>query len=372
MHRIVLILAILASAAAQAAPIKVFIIAGQSNAVGGGVYPSLEPSLVDPQASLYQFALHALQEIESPNWGQLRPLNPELQSSGGRYGAELSFGQAMQRRLGEPVAIIKVAANATSLGSRWLPSLNDLYPWMINKVNSSLGQLASLGYQPEVSGLVWIQHEGDAGVQVLAELYDDHLLAFAAAARTDLGAPTMPFLFNQVHADLARNYATIVRQSQLNALAADPLMRMLNADDLTLNPDFVHFTSETHMEIGRRFADLLAPSADFNNDGVVNGGDLVAWRSSVGANRIADGNADGVSDGADFLMWQRQLGSAGGSPVASVPEPGGNAMLLCGFGLTLFTARCRLKRAKINAETTSVRFAVRRRARLHRSATAAI
>jgi hypothetical protein len=110
-------------------------------------------------------------------------------------------------------------------------------------------------------------------------------------------------------------------------------MQMFSTDDLALNPDNVHFTGTTHIEVGRRFADLLLPSADYNNDGAVNGADLVAWRGSLGTNRIGDGNADGASDGVDFLLWQRQLGAAAPASFASIPEPGGLASFLLGAAL---------------------------------------
>jgi T5SS/PEP-CTERM-associated repeat protein len=64
-------------------------------------------------------------------------------------------------------------------------------------------------------------------------------------------------------------------------------------------------------------------TADFDDDGDVDGADLLQWRGDFGANALSDADADGDSDGADFLAWQRQLGS--GAPavaaVQSVPEP---------------------------------------------------
>jgi hypothetical protein len=64
-------------------------------------------------------------------------------------------------------------------------------------------------------------------------------------------------------------------------------------------------------------------SGDFNDDGLVDGGDLNAWTAGMSdASSAGDADADGDSDGADFLTWQRQLGGA--APVAgaaAVPEP---------------------------------------------------
>ncbi|HEX6961136.1 MAG TPA: PEP-CTERM sorting domain-containing protein, partial [Lacipirellula sp.] len=70
-------------------------------------------------------------------------------------------------------------------------------------------------------------------------------------------------------------------------------------------------------------------SADFNNDGDVDGADLVKWRGDFGPNAGSDADNDGDSDGADFLAWQRQLGSTSATAVAAaVPEPSGALLAL--------------------------------------------
>ncbi|NOZ39404.1 MAG: hypothetical protein GXP24_04160 [Planctomycetes bacterium] len=80
-------------------------------------------------------------------------------------------------------------------------------------------------------------------------------------------------------------------------------------------------------------------TADFDNDGDVDGSDLTTWETSFGAGAGADADGDEDSDGADFLAWQRQFGS--GVPVLSatqaVPEP--TTFFLCLFGMPFVTGR---------------------------------
>jgi hypothetical protein len=87
-------------------------------------------------------------------------------------------------------------------------------------------------------------------------------------------------------------------------------------------------------------------SADFNEDGVVDGADLDAWAGGFGlamgaAKSQGDEDNDDDVDGADFLAWQRQFGT-GESAVAgnaAVPEPG--ALGLLGMGAIAWGAlRC--------------------------------
>jgi hypothetical protein len=67
------------------------------------------------------------------------------------------------------------------------------------------------------------------------------------------------------------------------------------------------------------------PSADFDNDGDVDGADLLAWQRGVGINDGAtraqgDANNDGAVDAADLAEWSRSFGE---SPqlVGTIPEP---------------------------------------------------
>jgi len=81
-------------------------------------------------------------------------------------------------------------------------------------------------------------------------------------------------------------------------------------------------------------------TADFDNDGDVDGADLAQWRGDFGQNALSDADDDGDSDGADFLQWQRQLGS----PLPAIPaadavsEPA-SATLLAAALLSLFARR---------------------------------
>jgi hypothetical protein len=80
---------------------------------------------------------------------------------------------------------------------------------------------------------------------------------------------------------------------------------------------------------------VVFDAADFNEDGHVDGADLLRWQQNVGpSNALADADGDHDSDGADFLLWQRQVTgattTAAGEPV---PEPASWLLLLtAGFG----------------------------------------
>jgi hypothetical protein len=84
-------------------------------------------------------------------------------------------------------------------------------------------------------------------------------------------------------------------------------------------------------------------TADFDEDGDVDGEDLVQWQGDFGANDLSDADDDGDSDGADFLAWQRQLGSGvlAAPVIHAVPEPGGAALALVTLGGVIGATRRR-------------------------------
>lgn len=87
---------------------------------------------------------------------------------------------------------------------------------------------------------------------------------------------------------------------------------------------------------GNQFVSAPVPSADFDDDGDVDGADLLAWQRGQGD---ADGN--GVVDGVDLAVWRSQFGAATAvSAGQAAPEPTAGhllialaASLICGRAL---------------------------------------
>ncbi|MBA3482139.1 MAG: hypothetical protein H0T51_10030, partial [Pirellulales bacterium] len=130
--------------------------------------------------------------------------------------------------------------------------------------------------------------------------------------------------------------------------------RIFGIDMITLTErDLGGFTSFEDTAFSFAFIDYVTPpeapgggnflEADFNQNGVVDGNDLTAWKGGFGTGTTkaqGDADADGDVDGSDFLTWQRQLGTLPPATVAAgaVPEPhtallallAGAALIGCG------------------------------------------
>jgi arylsulfatase A len=151
----------------------------------------------------------------------------------------------------------------------------------------------------------------------------------------DGGVPGVDFDTLAITGDATLGGSLYVDLNGAYTPALGQLFPVLSAGSLTLaglkltGPDASMFALA--VESG---ADLVLTyvDADFDADGVVDGGDLVIWQQHFGAaTSQGDANNDGWVDGADFLTWQRQVGSpavaspAGGSSVA---EPSGAALAM--------------------------------------------
>jgi hypothetical protein len=83
------------------------------------------------------------------------------------------------------------------------------------------------------------------------------------------------------------------------------------------------------------------PSADFDEDGDVDGRDFLAWQRGYGKTigaKLSQGDADrdGDVDAADLALWSEAYGAPGLAAVA-IPEP--NVSILIAFGAVLLVGR---------------------------------
>jgi hypothetical protein len=86
----------------------------------------------------------------------------------------------------------------------------------------------------------------------------------------------------------------------------------------------------TAAEVLAQFQLVSDLRGDYNRDGRVDGGDMLAWQCSLGSttNLLADGNRDGVVSDMDLVVWSQNYGTVAAGAAASVPAPEPAAILL--------------------------------------------
>ncbi|MCF7733372.1 MAG: sialate O-acetylesterase [Akkermansiaceae bacterium] len=200
-----------------APPVKVFILAGQSNMVGAGRVEA-DPNRNGGKGSLGYLAEHDpkykplkdkggkwVERDDVSIWflGRKGKLAPGFGSNGGTLGPELGFGQVVGDALDEPVLLIKTAWGGKSLQKDFRPpssggQVGPFYTEMFTHVKSVLDGLKTefpqyrAGY--EIAGFGWHQGWNDGCDQAACQEYEENLANFIRDVRKELGIEKLPFV----------------------------------------------------------------------------------------------------------------------------------------------------------------------------------
>jgi hypothetical protein len=215
------LLAFAAPAIAADKPVKVFVLAGQSNMEGHGFIKaepqrnvgqgSLEHVAKDPAtAARFQHLLDSTGgwAVRDDVWIHYLDRKGRLTAGYGvkedRIGPELGFGHVVGDALEEPVLLIKLAWGGKSLAADFRPPSagGDVGPYYNEVVQRTRDVLANLkaqfpefgnrGY--ELAGFGWHQGWNDRINQAFNDEYESNLAHFIRDIRRDLGVPDLPFV----------------------------------------------------------------------------------------------------------------------------------------------------------------------------------
>jgi hypothetical protein len=209
------------------APLKVFILAGQSNMEGHGVVQgrpgqkgTLETLSQDPaSAARYRHLLEKEGEwvVRDDVWLSYYdtkcPLTIGRSAARNAIGPELAFGWVVGDYLDEQVLLIKFGPGGTSLAGPWRPpssgdtrdnrkrgpGVGDQYDGMIAGVKKQIANIQSdfpdydgRGY--EIVGFGWHQGWNDGCSAADVAEYEKNMVNFIQDVRKDLGLPKLPFV----------------------------------------------------------------------------------------------------------------------------------------------------------------------------------
>lgn len=248
----------------------IWILAGQSNMEGVGNLEDLPlPSAVVNSFDMTdtwvaaQEPLHRLVDaVDSFHWRR-HPEKKNERLSGEALdrwiaarkkgaGVGLPFALEMVRRTGVPIGLLPCAHGGTSM-DQWSPDLKDqggasLYGGMIRRAKAVGGKVA---------GILWYQGESDAN-PAAAPLFKNKFTNLIAAARADLAAPNLPFLYVQIGrhvnpADAAPWNA--VQYAQLEVESQDANTAMTTCLDCDMD-DGIHVGTDSYLRLARRMAVL--------------------------------------------------------------------------------------------------------------------
>lgn len=211
-------------------PVKVFILAGQSNMQGKGSIEHLS-QLVAESATEYGHLKENGQWIKRRDvwikyWDKKGQLTVGYGSPNNRIGPELGFGHIMGEALDNQILIIKVAWGGQSLALDFRPpssgrptfpinekvqkridsgeyQVGRRFQELIEEVKTTLANLRDLfpdysncGY--EIAGLVWFQGFNDVINDDFREEYGKNMVNFIRDVRKELRTPQLPVVIGEL------------------------------------------------------------------------------------------------------------------------------------------------------------------------------
>jgi alpha-galactosidase len=216
-----LLVALAAPAAAADKPVKVFILAGQSNMEGHG-FIKADPKRNEGKGSLEYVARqpatadkfkHLLTTdgkwaVRDDVWIHYLDRKGKLTAGFGvkedRIGPELGFGFVIGDAFEEPVLLIKLAWGGKSLAKDFRPprSGGEVGPYykkivertkaVLKDLKKEFPELGDRGY--ELAGFAWHQGWNDRINQAFNDEYEKNMANFIRDIRKDLGVKDLPFV----------------------------------------------------------------------------------------------------------------------------------------------------------------------------------
>lgn len=269
------------SLAAERGPIKVYLMAGQSNVEGHNYFGEectrRYPGIDRPRDDVWCIR---------PGRKLSGPLACGFGGGPGAdnvFGPELVMGRILGDAVDDPIVIYKSAVGGTQLHTRWRPpsavaraggEVGDLYLRMMRRfhrflADPSVEYPAHGGRRLELAGFVWFQGENDSLAQVDPDdpstgfwnHYEQNLRDLIRDVRADLAAPELPVLIIQIGPAPVwdrKGGGKVIRAAQRKVAEEDPHATWISTMDL--HPR-AHYNTPSMLTIGERAGRALLPFA---------------------------------------------------------------------------------------------------------------
>lgn len=223
----------------------VFLLGGQSNMAGVGVFAE--------ESAPYSEALPNVMIWDGSAWLSV----PEYSKNLPTCGPEVSFAHAIARVLpGREIKLIKYALGGTALYNDWAPTGGEQYIEFMKTAEPALADLQAAGQKYRMAGMLWLQGESDAA-ENMGQDYEKNLRNFIDHMRVKFGTPDMPFIIARVRAIYggATGHANLVRDAQDEVGHSMKNVICFDTDDCELLGNGAHYNTVGLNTIGNRFAE---------------------------------------------------------------------------------------------------------------------
>ncbi len=271
----------------QAKPAWVFLCSGQSNMAGLGMVDELavEEKKISPNVKIWN----------TDRFVAIEAGRSELQDGNlSRFGPEYNFARTIANTFPEvDIYVIKYAASGRPLDRGWDvrtwkgpdagpgrqtfypgdsatdPNMGIMYTKQITRFMDGLANLAKLGVEYEIKGMIWMQGEADSKHAISARRYAKNLAHLIDRIHEDLGlTDRIKFVYGEVlpyQDNLHEKYVApaVLKESQFDAhhnsghedAIADAYI--VPTGTFQINSDQVHFGTEGQMSLGKAMAESM-------------------------------------------------------------------------------------------------------------------
>jgi hypothetical protein len=250
------------------AVLALFALVGDSNTMGFGVTDKADRgfAVTVPNANVIYNARYAFLTADPPAWVDMATGDLRAYAPGGEIGMgiELTFCETMHEASASPW-LAKLAISGSTLATEWTPTAT----FMLASTGSNAfdtwvarmhGFEASAGRK--LSGVVVNLGTNDAFERGNASTFGANMAAFAAATRSAFGADLV-IVWIKTNASTSAPFVSTVTRAQVAVADADPLMALVDTDDIPLLADRLHYDTDGYLTIGQRCAFALLDKLGF-------------------------------------------------------------------------------------------------------------
>lgn len=273
---LVIIITILYTSCSDKHPVKIYIMAGQSNMEGPGQTKYLEENDLTNM-------LEARDDVWCVYAGRVSgPLKPGYGFRRNNFGPELLFGHVLGDELENELILFKSSIGGTTLHEDWRPpsavkraggKVGPLYNDMIRRFHTMIRNLKVVypKYEDqgfEIAGFIWFQGESDCCQKTdegigFEHFYKENLDDFINDVRNDIGVPELPFIIVQINNGVwdgrSCGGGPLVREIERAKADSEENISLVVTMDLN---DGYHYDSPSHIIIGKRIAEATLPFAE--------------------------------------------------------------------------------------------------------------
>lgn len=224
--------------------VHLFLLAGQSNMAGRGVIDKADNA---PHPRI--FALN-----KEGNW---QPAKDPIHFDKKAAGAGLARHFALVLVENDPnivVGLIPAACGGSSI-NHWQPGAW-FEPTQSHPYDDAISRTRLALQSGTLKGILWHQGEADCKPGQAPE-HKDRLQELIKRFRTDLNVQDLPFIVGELGRFYAKDepeYISLVNRALKEITGIVPFTAFVSSEDLTSNPDQVHFNTASHKIFGERYA----------------------------------------------------------------------------------------------------------------------